>query len=1171
MLFALAVAFTPSARAAEAGILTAPPTAGSNVDSAARGAAHRHEATGLLAHAVGDARVAPRGAPGRGGLAQRAGAQPLAATPRLRGLGDGSPRSCTADAIMLEGGTSTEGNVMICHDDRFGPVCDDYWTEVDHAAGVACRQLGYPTGFATILSHFGQPSSAQYWLDDVQCDGTEASLGECAHRGWGNHNCDADEAAGVICLTALTGLSATGGNGRVSLAWDRPPWDAGITRHEYRYKTTGDYLSAWTPIPNSAAGETNEAKYTVTGLAGGTRHTFQVRVVGGGNASGPGEATATPAANSAPRITTSSPLQVAENTTTVTTLAATDGDDDDITWTKAGGADAARFEVTSGDELSFTAAPSYEAPADAASTAPPNDAANNEYVVTVRASDGSASTDLTLVVEVTDVSEQPAQPGRPTVSPTAGSTTSLDVSWTAPDRNGGPDIVGYRLQYRETGGRDWTDWTHDGTGTSAAITGLTPGAGYRARVRALNGETPSNWSAASDAVSTNSPPNSAPAITTSSPLQVAENTVTVTTLAATDDDDDDITWTKEGGADAAQFEVTSGDELSFTAAPSYEDPADVTSANPANDAGNNEYLVTVRASDGSASTDLTLVVEVTDVDEQPAKPDKPAVSPTAGSTTSLDVSWTAPDPNGGPDIIGYELQYQEAGDGEWTDWTDDGTGTSTAITGLTPGTEYQARVRALNGETPSDWSDASDAVSTNTPSTPTPTNSAPRFSGAALTRSVPENSPAGADVGEPVTATDSDTGDTLSYSLEGEDASSFSIVSSSGQIRTAAEVDYDHEAARNAYSVTVRASDGAASDTVAVTVDVTDVDEQPAKPDRPAVSPTAGSSTSLDVSWTAPDLDGGPDIIGYELQYREAEDGPWNDWTHDGTGTSTAVTGLTASTEYQARVRALNGETPSDWSDASGAVSPDSPANSAPTFPPGPLTRGVAENSPAGAAVGDPVTATDTDTGDTLSYNLEGEDASSFDIGAETGQITTRAGVSYDHEASPSYSVTVKADDGNGGAASVAVAIDVTDVDEQPARPDRPAVSPTADSTTGLDVSWTAPDLDGGPDIVGYEVQYRPSTVTTWTDWPHGGAATSTSITGLNASTEYQVRVRALNGETPSDWSEPAIAVTASPVPALGRLGLVVAALLLGGLRAGLHRRRRSALAGHPGGSVSTS
>ena len=82
------------------------------------------------------------------------------------------------------------------------------------------------------------------------------------------------------------------------------------------------------------------------------------------------------------------------------------------------------------------------------STTPANAAANNEYLVIVRASDGTANTDLTLVVQVTDASEQPAKPARPTVSPTAGETTSLDVSWTAPDLNGGPDIIGYDVQYQ---------------------------------------------------------------------------------------------------------------------------------------------------------------------------------------------------------------------------------------------------------------------------------------------------------------------------------------------------------------------------------------------------------------------------------------------------------------------------------------------------------------------------------------------------------------------------------------------------------------------------------------------------------------------------------------------------------------------------------------------------
>lgn len=49
---------------------------------------------------------------------------------------------------------------------------------------------------------------------------------------------------------------------------------------------------------------------------------------------------------------------------------------------------------------------------------------------------------------------------------------------------------------------------------------------------------------------------------------------------------------------------------------------------------------------------------------------------------------------------------------------------------------------------------------------------------------------------------------------------------------------------------------------------------------------------------------------------------------------------------------------------------------------------------------------------------------------ASTGQIRTIAGVVYDYESQASYSVTVKADDGNGGTDTIAVTINVTDVDE---------------------------------------------------------------------------------------------------------------------------------------------
>ena len=106
----------------------------------------------------------------------------------------------------------------------------------------------------------------------------------------------------------------------------------------------------------------------------------------------------------------------------------------------------------------------------------------------------------------------------------------------------------------------------------------------------------------------------------------------------------------------------------------------------------------------------------------------------------------------------------------------------------------------------------------------TGTNNPPEFSDATATRSVAENTAAGQDIGSPVSATDTDTGDTLAYTLEGTDASSFGIVSTSGQLQTKVGVGYDHET-DTSYSVTVKVSDGTAEATIAVTINVSNEDE----------------------------------------------------------------------------------------------------------------------------------------------------------------------------------------------------------------------------------------------------------------------------------------------------------------------------------------------------------
>ena len=184
------------------------------------------------------------------------------------------------------------------------------------------------------------------------------------------------------------------------------------------------------------------------------------------------------------------------------------------------------------------------------------------------------------------------------------------------------------------------------------------------------------------------------------------------------------------------------------------------------------------------------------------------------------------------------------------------------------------------------------------------TNTAPAFTDIApAARSVAENSAAGRNVGLPVAATDGN-GDSLTYSLGGADAASFEIVSTSGQIRTKAGVTYDYET-KPSYSVLVSVTDNTYTDSIAVTITLTDVLERPAKPDAPVVSASPGTTDTLSVSWTAPE-EFGKEITDYDLRYRAGGSSAWIDFDHTGAGLAAAITGLAAGTAYEVQVRATN-------------------------------------------------------------------------------------------------------------------------------------------------------------------------------------------------------------------------------------------------------------------------
>ena len=108
-------------------------------------------------------------------------------------------------------------------------------------------------------------------------------------------------------------------------------------------------------------------------------------------------------------------------------------------------------------------------------------------------------------------------------------------------------------------------------------------------------------------------------------------------------------------------------------------------------------------------------------------------------------------------------------------------------------------------------------------------------------------------------------------------------------------------------------------------------------------------------------------------------------------------------------------------------------------------TREVREDADAENPVGDPVTVTETST-DTatadisFAYSLSSGDVRYFTINTinqdgtitHDGQIRVGAGTELDYETKKSYRVTVKAVDPSGASDTIAVTINVTDVDETP-------------------------------------------------------------------------------------------------------------------------------------------
>jgi VCBS repeat-containing protein len=414
--------------------------------------------------------------------------------------------------------------------------------------------------------------------------------------------------------TAVATMAATDPDAGATAAWTISGTDAAAFHID---SATGvlSFVSAPDFENPTDSGSDNVYNLTVT-VSDGTNSSSQVVAVTVNDV------------NDAPVISSVATAQTVEHSTAVITLTATDADGDAITWSIAGGADAAKFQIdASSGALSFQNAPSYDSPTDAG--------ANNVYDVQVRASDGTVSTVHDLAVSVIRDERPPEITSSGAVSVAEGSTAVMTV--VAVDPNAG----------------DTTIWSIAG-GADAGLFQIDASTGVLSFLSGPNFEAPSDaggnnvydvtvqaqdqggLSSTKAIVVTVSDVNEAPVFSTPVTLSAAEQQTAVVTLVATDPERSAVTYSIVGGADQSLFTVnTQTGELVFVAAQDF--------ANPGDADHDGIYEVTVSGSDGSVASQRTFTVTLTDTNQAPSITSTNAVSVSENTTAVLTVTTADPD------------------------------------------------------------------------------------------------------------------------------------------------------------------------------------------------------------------------------------------------------------------------------------------------------------------------------------------------------------------------------------------------------------------------------------------------------------------------------------------------------------------------------------------------
>ena len=341
-------------------------------------------------------------------------------------------------------------------------------------------------------------------------------------------------------------------------------------------------------------------------------------------------------------------------------------------------------------------------------------------------------------------------PTAPTnLTATTATATQISLSWSAPSKNGGSDITGYKIEVSTDGSSNWTNLVADTALTTPSYnhTGLSAGTTRHYRVSAINAVGTGSASATASATTAMGSTTFTPIENTDGSTTLLEGTLTAASLPEVGNGSIGYSRLEDNYGSLSVSPSFTVDSHTYTLARLHI----YTASNPkqmefwlsgtgwgATGAGgdaerkrwvlywnNQAFSLDVPSADASdqlvewksgvpgvAASD-TVPIRLVRLNAPTAPRDLHAKG---DSTTQIDLSWDAPAKDGGTDITGYKIEVSTDGN-TFTDLVEDTNLTDTAYshTGLSMGDTRHYRVSAINVVGTSPVSNTASATAVATP------------------------------------------------------------------------------------------------------------------------------------------------------------------------------------------------------------------------------------------------------------------------------------------------------------------------------------------------------------------------------------------------------------------------------------------------------------------------